>query len=89
MCACSAEDELCVCVLAQIGVILRDSNGIAQVKSVTGTKVLRILKKNGTQRSSGFVFFAAAFLGEKADGLCLVALSSRRAGGFVCNRTCS
>ena len=32
---------------SQIGVILRDSNGIAQVKSVTGNKVLRILKKNG------------------------------------------
>lgn len=32
---------------SQIGVILRDSNGIAQVKSVTGTKILRILKKNG------------------------------------------
>ncbi|GLE10637.1 hypothetical protein PINS_up022854 [Pythium insidiosum] len=32
----------------QIGVILRDSHGIAQVKSVTGSKVLRILKKNGT-----------------------------------------
>ncbi|DAZ95448.1 TPA: hypothetical protein N0F65_013017 [Lagenidium giganteum] len=32
---------------SQIGVILRDSHGIAQVKSVTGAKVLRILKKNG------------------------------------------
>eukprot|EP01083_Nonionella_stella_P141285 435020_1 len=31
---------------SQIGVILRDSNGIAQVKSVTGNKILRILKKN-------------------------------------------
>jgi len=30
---------------SQIGVILRDSNGIAQVKSVTGSKILRILKK--------------------------------------------
>jgi len=28
-------------------VILRDSNGIAQVKSVTGSKILRLLKKNG------------------------------------------
>mmetsp|Transcript_3047 Transcript_3047/g.5622 ORF Transcript_3047/g.5622 Transcript_3047/m.5622 type:complete len:100 (-) Transcript_3047:498-797(-) len=27
--------------------MLRDSNGIAQVKSVTGSKILRILKKNG------------------------------------------
>eukprot|EP01038_Epipyxis_sp_PR26KG_P005001 gene5001-6986_t len=32
---------------SQIGVILRDSNGIAQVKSVTGNKILRILKKSG------------------------------------------
>ncbi|CAN0090995.1 unnamed protein product [Heterosigma akashiwo] len=32
---------------SQIGVMLRDSNGIAQVKSVTGSKILRILKKNG------------------------------------------
>jgi len=30
-----------------IGVILRDSHGIAQVKSVTGSKILRLLKKNG------------------------------------------
>ncbi|ORY93894.1 40S ribosomal protein S13 [Syncephalastrum racemosum] len=32
---------------AQIGVILRDSHGIPQVRSVTGNKVLRILKSNG------------------------------------------
>ena len=30
-----------------IGVRLRDSNGISQVKAVTGHKILRILKKNG------------------------------------------
>ncbi|XP_039169347.1 40S ribosomal protein S13-like [Eucalyptus grandis] len=29
---------------SQIGVILRDSHGIAQVKSMTGSKILRILK---------------------------------------------
>ncbi|KAK4782884.1 hypothetical protein SAY86_007258 [Trapa natans] len=29
---------------SQIGVILRDSHGIAQVKSVTGSKILKILK---------------------------------------------
>lgn len=33
---------------SQIGVILRDSNGIAQVSHVTGSKILRILKKQGT-----------------------------------------
>lgn len=32
---------------SQIGVILRDSHGISQIKSVTGSKVVRILKKNG------------------------------------------
>merc|ERR1711968_12062 len=32
---------------SQIGVNLRDSNGIAQVKSVTGNKILRILKSAG------------------------------------------
>jgi hypothetical protein len=30
----------------QIGVILRDSYGIPQVRSITGSKVLRLLKKN-------------------------------------------
>ena len=32
---------------SQIGVILRDSHGISQVRSVTGNKILRILKGNG------------------------------------------
>ena len=32
---------------SQIGVILRDSHGIAQVSHVTGSKILRMLKKNG------------------------------------------
>ncbi|GAA5873026.1 hypothetical protein JCM1840_007301 [Sporobolomyces johnsonii] len=36
---------------SQIGVILRDSHGVAQVKSVTGNKILRILKTNGSSRS--------------------------------------
>jgi len=48
--------EVCdqICKLAkkgltpsQIGVLLRDSHGIGQVKNVTGSKVLRILKANG------------------------------------------
>lgn len=33
---------------SQIGVILRDLHGIAQTKNVTGNKILRILKANGT-----------------------------------------
>jgi small subunit ribosomal protein S13e len=32
---------------SQIGVLLRDSMGIPQVKSVTGSKILRILKASG------------------------------------------
>lgn len=32
---------------SQIGVVLRDSQGIPQVKTVTGNKILRILKTNG------------------------------------------
>ncbi|KAL8365961.1 hypothetical protein RB595_004642 [Gaeumannomyces hyphopodioides] len=32
---------------SQIGVVLRDSHGIAQVKVVTGNKILRILKSEG------------------------------------------
>jgi len=50
----SVEVEEQVCRLAKkglrpsaIGVILRDSSGIAQVGSVTGQKILRLLKKNG------------------------------------------
>lgn len=40
---------VCVCLLfyLQIGVILRDSNGIAQVRAITGSKILRVLKANG------------------------------------------
>merc|ERR1711935_1255207 len=50
----AADVEEHICKLAkkgltpsQIGVILRDSNGIAQVKSVTGQKIVRLLKANG------------------------------------------
>jgi len=32
---------------SQIGVVLRDSHGIGQVKSITGNKILRVLKANG------------------------------------------
>jgi small subunit ribosomal protein S13e len=52
----STPEEVCdhICKLAkkgltpsQIGVILRDSHGVPQVKSITGNKILRILKLNG------------------------------------------
>lgn len=32
---------------SQIGVYLRDSQGVTQVRAVTGNKILRILKANG------------------------------------------
>lgn len=32
---------------SQIGVTLRDSHGVPQVKAITGSKILRILKKSG------------------------------------------
>ncbi|KAJ2897063.1 40S ribosomal protein S13 [Zalerion maritima] len=46
------EDQICKLAKkgstpSQIGVILRDSHGVAQVKVVTGNKILRILKSNG------------------------------------------
>jgi hypothetical protein len=37
---------------SQIGVTLRDSHGIPQVRFVTGNKILRILKSQGTSPSS-------------------------------------
>lgn len=41
---------------SQIGVILRDSHGIAQVSSVTGSKILRILKAHGKLYGFYFIF---------------------------------
>ena len=32
---------------SQIGVVLRDSYGVAQVRNVTGNKILRILRSKG------------------------------------------
>ncbi|KAI5064060.1 hypothetical protein GOP47_0020730 [Adiantum capillus-veneris] len=51
------EDHICklakkALTPSQIGVILRDSHGIGQVKSVTGSKVLRILKGHGLGHES-------------------------------------
>ena len=37
---------------SQIGVALRDSHGIPQVRFVTGNKILRILKSNGASATS-------------------------------------
>lgn len=44
--------DLSVACFWQIGVILRDSNGIAQVKAITGAKILRLLKTNGEIRDT-------------------------------------
>ena len=38
---------------SQIGAILRDSDGIGRVKSVTGKKILRMLKSNGLAPDGG------------------------------------
>lgn len=37
---------------SQIGVTLRDSHGIPQVRFVSGNKILRILKSNGAHSTS-------------------------------------
>ena len=45
-------------IFAQIGVILRDSHGVAQVRYITGNKILRILKAKGNfYRVSWILFF--------------------------------
>ena len=45
-------------IFAQIGVILRDSHGVAQVRYITGNKILRILKAKGNfYRVSCILFF--------------------------------
>lgn len=40
---------------SQIGVLLRDSHGIGQVRNVTGAKILRILKANGPSRIASLI----------------------------------
>lgn len=55
---CQVDEHICKLAKkgltpSQIGVILRDSHGIAQVRSVTGSKVLRILKGHGTRCDTG------------------------------------
>ena len=50
--ATAVEDQVCKFAKkgltpSQIGVLLRDQHGVAQVRSITGNKILRLLKKNG------------------------------------------
>ena len=52
---------------SQIGVILRDSHGVPQVKSVTGNKILRILKTNGMFVFS--VWLGGRFMGKTRVGM--------------------
>ena len=42
------EDKTWLVICFQTGVILRDSHGVAQVRYITGNKILRILKAKGT-----------------------------------------
>jgi small subunit ribosomal protein S13e len=41
---------------SQIGVLLRDQHGIPLVKSVTGSKILRILKAHGESPERALLF---------------------------------
>ena len=47
---------------SQIGVVLRDSYGVAQVKNVTGNKILRILKSKGAVN----VYVHVRYISEKS-----------------------
>ena len=47
---------------SQIGVILRDSHGIAQVKAVTGRTMVAILRANGTVLEVRHGFPAGTYL---------------------------
>lgn len=44
---------------SQIGVLLRDQHGIPLVKSVTGSKILRILKAHGERSAPPFSNYIA------------------------------
>lgn len=48
---------------SQIGVILRDSHGIPQVRFVTGNKILRILKTEGELSDLILIFQSLTFCG--------------------------
>ena len=45
-------------IFAQIGVILRDSHGVAQVRYITGNKILRILKAKGNFYRVSWILFS-------------------------------
>ena len=71
---------------SQIGVLLRDNHGIAQVSTVTGSKVLRILKGQGARfvpemRPLKREIAVHALLGRKAGGSTVVCSAPRRTLG--------
>ena len=51
---------------SQIGVLLRDNHGIAQVSTVTGSKVLRILKGQGARDHRAAAVFSQAGVFQRA-----------------------
>lgn len=79
---------------SQIGVLLRDSHGIAQVKSVTGSKILRILKGQGEHPGAagkntalaGWAGAAAAGAAEESSGSGIVGCDVLRVSCRSCRR---
>lgn len=64
---------------SQIGVILRDSHGVPQVRFVTGNKVLRILK------SSGMSILPPMLMSPARRGV--VPLTMQKSGRGVCRQS--
>ena len=56
---------------SQIGIVLRDSYGVAQVKAVTGNKIVRILKT-----ASACTFLDISSKDLKIDGNIVIALQT-------------
>ena len=56
---------------SQIGVVLRVSYGVAQVKNVTGNKILRILKSKGTTEKSCVCTYGLLLYLRVAVAVCL------------------
>lgn len=69
---------------SQIGVILRDSHGVPQVKYVTGNKILRILKTNG-----GYHFRCRSGLCLSSWHGVLVGVGAGSRHGIACAVECS
>lgn len=70
---------------SQIGVLLRDQHGVAQVKSVTGSKILRILKGQGARPPASPRPTACLALPRPPP--CPVLRPSARSAAFLCRPT--